>query len=214
MTQATSNPKPAGSARKIWTVWLLLALFYGAVLAWHQPLRGPLTEAEVRTAFGENFDAIQSGVVPAGARLADFFLEDDGRPFYMINLNAPATSDEAAAEALIYGQFMLPRLLSRASYPVASLGVITGLTNSLGAGADDFDDLIVVRYRSRRDLLEVIATPEFREAATHKAASLEGWVSAPASGSAGVSLPLYLLLVLLAIGSVWTVVRSREVSGR
>ncbi len=203
-------PKQRSVLTRVSRLWMALALAYAILLAWHQPLRGPLSEAEVREAFGEGFDIMHSGANPDAANLIDFFLNDDGRAFHMINLNALARTEDAGEATRTYGRFMGPRLLVRASYPVLKTGVITGLTNSLGPGADAFDEVVIVRYRSRRDLLAIIATPEFRGAMKHKSASLDGWVSAPASGQAGLSIPLLTLSVLLAIGGFWTVLSCRH----
>jgi hypothetical protein len=135
------------------------------------------------------------------ATLIDFFLSDDGRPFLMINLNAlPEQTAHAQKAERTYASYMAPRLLSRASYPVLSTEPIVVLNNSLGTDLEAIERLVVVRYRSRRDFLEIIATPEFREAAEHKSVSLDGWYSAPASVKPVVSLPQLVLILLSSVG--------------
>jgi hypothetical protein len=170
--------------KRIRTIWIGLAVVYAALLAWHQPLRGPLSEDEVRTAFGAQYAEMRLSEDAQARAFLDFFLNDDGRPFHMVNLNAlPERSPEADEAAQTYGAFMAPRLLARASYPVLSTDVIVGLTNTLGPGVDNAERLVVVRYRSRRDFLNIISTPEFREAVQHKSASLDGWYSAPSTAA-------------------------------
>ncbi|MEO1536254.1 MAG: hypothetical protein AAFR73_00860 [Pseudomonadota bacterium] len=202
--------------KRIANIWIVLAVLYAALLAWHQPLRGPLTVDEVRTAFGQNFDvAIRND---DAAAIIEFFLSDDGKPFFMVNLNGlPEPSPEVAAAEQQYGAYMLPRLLARASYPVLSTDIIVGLTNSLGVDVTPFERLVVVRYRSRRDFLEIIATQEFRNELQNKTASLDGWYSAPSTIGPTFSLPVAALFVLIVIGlagRLWSQKTARARSDR
>lgn len=196
---------------RIRTIWIGLAVVYAALLAWHQPLQGPLSEDEVRTAFGAQYAEMRLSEDAQARAFLDFFLNDDGRPFHMVNLNAlPERSPEADEAAQTYGAFMAPRLLARASYPVLSTDVIVGLTNTLGPGVDNAERLVVVRYRSRRDFLNIISTPEFREAVQHKSASLDGWYSAPSIAAPTLSVPLLALVALMAIGGISTLGARRR----
>jgi len=186
-------------------VWTVLASLYMAFIAWHQPMRGPLTETEVRAAFGDLFDTLDQNEIAGAQAFLDFFLSDDGAPFYMVNLDAlPELTPEVQAAERKYGAYMIPRLLSRASYPVLSTDVIVGLSNSLGGDVAPFDRVVLVRYRSRRDFMHVVATPAFRDQVQHKVASLDGWYSAPSTISPMINPPLVLLVLLLGIGVAWT----------
>ncbi|MEN0001682.1 MAG: hypothetical protein AAF940_12440 [Pseudomonadota bacterium] len=192
-------------------MWLGLGLIYLLMLFWHQPLQGPLTEAEVRTAFGERYAMMPDSEDRQAARFLDFFANDDGRPFYMINLNdLPEETPDVEDAARNYGLFMLPRLLSRASYPVLTSDVIVGLNNTLDAQAADFQRLVVVRYRSRRDFLAIISSTEFGAAFTHKHASLDGWLSAPATAAPLLSVPQVAAIGFLAFGTLITMLRRRK----
>jgi hypothetical protein len=183
------------------SLWIILAVLYAVFLAWHQPVRGPLTKQEVRAAFGDRFTKIRAAQDHRAARLIEFFLMDDGRPFYMANLNALSEETTQTAEAARrYASYMGPRLLLRASYPVLSTDLFPTLNNSLGGEIDKVERLVVVRYRSRRDFLEIITTPEFRQAVEYKVASLDGWYSAPGSPYPVISPPQLVLTALIAIG--------------
>ena len=185
------------------TIWMVVIAVYAAFLVWHQPLRGPLTEQEVRAAFGDRYSPMRAAEDGRAAALIDFFLSDDGRPFFMINLNAlPEHTAHTQKAERAYASYMAPRLLSRASYPVLSIEPIVTLNNTLGADLEAIERLIVVRYRSRRDFLEIIATDEFRDAVEHKSVSLDGWYSAPASVKPVVSLPQLILILLVAVGLI------------
>ncbi len=192
-------------------IWLGIVLLYAGILAWHQPLKGPLTETEIRAAFGSRFDLLVESDAPQAADLLNFFLSDDGKPFYMINLNAqPAPTAEVAQSARAYAAYVLPRLLSRASYPVLMTDVIAGIDNAVGGDFGDFQQLVVVRYRSRRDFLALISAPAFTEALDDKAASLNDWHAAPSSMQFRASLPVFALAILILAGSVATRVARRR----
>lgn len=192
-------------------LWIGIAVAFLAFLTWHQPLRGPLSEPEIRSAFGKNYEQMRSGENSQASKLIQFFLSDDGRPFYMINMNAlPEQTPEIKEAAFNYGSFMLPRLLARASYPVVSTNLAGHLVNSLGPGLEKPEQLIVVRYRSRRDFMEVISSQEFRIAIKDKVASLDGWYTAPSTPSPLISIPQIVLILLLGIGLVGTSVNRRS----
>jgi hypothetical protein len=106
---------------------------------------------------------------------------DDGQEFYMVNLARHRKKalypegydydDDVQAAERRYATAILPRLLKRASSPVF-VGTPTGLFLH-PEGADEWDQLALVRYRSRRDLLEMVAEPGMGELGVHKWASLE-----------------------------------------
>ena len=183
---------------------LALIVAYAALLAWHQPLRGPLSEEEVRAAFGPQYAQIRQSEDPQAKAFLDFFLNDDGRSFYMVNMNAlPEQTPEVKKAARQYGLYMMTRLLPRASYPVMSTSVITTLANSLDGELAPFEQLVVVRYRSRRDFLEIVSTPAFREELSNKTASLDGWSSAPSTAGPLFSLPAIVLLLMLLVPALY-----------
>ena len=204
--------------RRILALWLGLGLIYAALIAWHQPLRGPLSEDEVRTAFEAQYTQIRLSEDAQVRTFLDFFLSDDGHPFFMVNLDAlPEPSAETDEAARTYGAFMAPRLLVRASYPILMTDMNAGLTNSLGPGIDNAERLVVVRYRSRRDFLNIISTSEFRDAVQHKLASLDGWYSAPSTAVRLFSLPVLFLGILLLsglLGTLWLRRMSKAQSKR
>jgi hypothetical protein len=185
---------------RAFVIKLVLVAAYAALIAWHQPLRGPLSEDEVRAAFGPQYALIRQSEDAEVQAFLEFFLSDDGRPFFMVNMNAlPEQTPEVKTAARHYGLYMMSRLLPRASYPVMSTDIITNLTNSLDADPAPFEQLVVVRYRSRRDFLEIVSTPAFREELSNKTASLDGWSSAPSTAGPLFSLPAIALLLMLLV---------------
>jgi hypothetical protein len=197
--------------RRASVIKLALVAAYVALIAWHQPLRGPLSEDEVRAAFGAQYAQMRQSEDARAQALLDFFLKDDGRPFFMVNMNPlPAHTPAVKEAARRYGFYMIARLLPRASYPVMSTEVITSLTNSLDADLAPVDRIVVVRYRSRRDFLEIVSTPAFRQEISNKIASLDGWSSAPSKAGPLFSLPVILLLLMLFVPALYPSVSARK----
>lgn len=199
---------------------LLLALV--AFYAWHTPWRGPLTDAEI-DAFLAN-QAETGGMDWTDTEAFEAFLRnDDGRPFVMINLmevretaeylegqlsGADTTGAEAAA---IYGQAVLPLLLKRGSYPVARATRYNTIINSVGQSAGDFDSFAMVRYRSRRDLIDMLSSDAFVAAEVHKWASLENTLVAPANNMMSFKIIGFApLIILICFGAVLGHVASRR----
>lgn len=186
--------------------WLLLWLVYAGSGV-------PLSAAEV----DDYMRRIQAQQQQPGGRhdlpaLREFLASDDGAPFYTVNLyryhdraqylnpNAPSISGREA-----YDQFsaIMIRLLARqASHPVFG-------TRWISASGENWDRLVIVRYRSRRDIAELFASNDFAEASAHKWASLAGHNRLLVQGR---QVPdLRWLLLLPVIGTVaWMLGRWRR----
>lgn len=107
--------------------------------------------------------------------LREFLSEDDGDPVYTVNLydfhdiaDYPEGSrfDGTGAEA--YNRFsdaMIPLMTKRGSHPVYG-------SNWSDQANSNWDRIVIVRYRSRRDLVDLFATKQFADASLHKWASL------------------------------------------
>jgi hypothetical protein len=93
---------------------------------------------------------------------------------------------------------MLPELLKRACYPLFFAGTLAS-SFSRGDGGESVDDVVIVRYRSRRDLLALIASPVFRHAVPHKWASLERTVAVPCRRLLLVDPAALVPLVIVAL---------------
>jgi len=118
-----------------------------------------------------------------------FLRADDGKPFYMVNLmqyrekahypdgSYPEVKTGQQANAL-YGKAVVKELLKRGSYPVFLSRKLANLYHA-GEGTDFFEDVGIVRYRSRRDLLEMATSERFKSAEPHKWASMEKTVVVP-----------------------------------
>ncbi|NVJ98703.1 MAG: hypothetical protein HWE25_11155 [Alphaproteobacteria bacterium] len=171
--------------------------------AWHTPMGGPLTDAEIADFMASQSEGGGDAWTNEKA-FEDFLRNDDGRSFVMINLmefretavyadghlsGADLTGEEAAG---LYAQSVLPQLLTRGSYPVARATRHNTIINSVGERAGEFESFAMVRYRSRRDLINMLSSEEFHAAKVHKWASLENTLVAPSSYAVSFNVIGYL----------------------
>jgi hypothetical protein len=198
-------------------VGILLAL-YVAFLLWHEPwFSRRLQPGEAAAMLRGRYD----DVAPDERAAFEAFLDrDDGRPFYMVNLmqyrataaypggllpdGTPAGGMSGREAGHRYERMVVPELLKRGCYPVFAA---RKLANFLSAGGDTdfFEEVAVVRYRSRRDLLAMAAGPAFLAGVPHKWASLEKTVAVPSRLLLLADPRILVPLILLA---AWAVIRA------
>ena len=189
----------------------LLAV-YLLFLLWHEPWwRRRLAPGEASAILAGRYAELSP---EERAAFQAFMDADDGRSFYMINLMqyrpqamypegrlpdaAPPGRLTGREAGWAYNRVVVPALLKRGSYPVLVSDTLQTLL-SAGAGTDFFEQLAVVRYRSRRDLLEMVASPAFLAGVPHKWASLEKTVVVPSRLMLLVDLRTLVPLLLLVL---------------
>ena len=163
---------------------IIVLLSYAAFWFWYTPSGEPLTEKEISF----YLDQIESD--EGRAQVEAFAREDTGRSFYMLNAldldespgpveGAPAAADGQQLMDL-YMEHMLPALLARASHP-AFFGTAVGKSIEVVSieNAETWDTGALVRYRSRRDLLDIVTNPDFRGRHHFKVAALEKTIAYP-----------------------------------
>ena len=201
-------------------IWLLPALFFALFLFWYTPTGGPLSDAEV-----DNFIAKmeQNGSPPeAMALIRQFGEEDTGKHFIMINnIDYNETPGDVAgaapgedAEQLLdrYMEHMIPAMLSRGSHPVMMGQAAYRSMDVIGVeGVDVWDMGGLVRYRSRRDFLEIVTDPAFSGKHHFKAAALEKTIAFPVEPDFNLGDPRLLIgLLLLALTALADARRSSQ----
>ena len=194
--------------RKRWSIPLLL---YGLFFIWYTDFGGPVTDDEIAnfetTMVNQGYDAERVAYMSA------FFREDTGNQFLMVNVidanqNPPKVAGAppgADADALmgLYMEHMIPQLLSRACHPTFVGNAVFSVIDVVGIdGAESWSNAALMRYRSRRALMEIIAHPAMRERHDFKIAALEKTIAYPVEPVfylADLRLQLGLLLLLLAL---------------
>ncbi len=183
---------------------MILLLIYSVFWFWYTPTEGPLTESEVNT-YLESIDSPEGRL-----RIEAFARQDKGRSFYVLNaidLNespgtvagAPIGTDGQQLMDL-YMEHMLPALLARASHPSFFGAAVGRSIDVVGVdNANNWDTGALVRYRSRRDLLDIVTNPEFRERHHFKIAALEKTIAYPIETSFYPGDPRLLLGLITAV---------------
>lgn len=196
------------SRRKLWLGSLVLYAFF---FSWYTDFGGPLTDAEIQAFVAKTQDQSLGGDPSVRSALLEFLQNDTGGQFLMFNAvdlakNPPqeeGAPPNADAQTLIdlYMEHMIPALLSRASHPVVVGKSVADSLDLLGIeGAETWSDGVIMRYRSRRTLIDIIGNPEFYERHDFKVAGLEKTIAYPIEPRIYLGdLRLLLSLFMLAV---------------
>ncbi len=198
-------------------IWAAALALYGLFLAWYVNWRGPLTKAEV--------DAVMSRLEQAGTGddgrndrsvLRAFLEGDDGREFFMLNVirfsDAPVADPETGAlkparEVMEgYTKMFMPALFRRGGHPALAARKVGGLVDTWGLeDRPDWSIMGYVRYRSRRDMAQLVLNPKFSGAHAFKYAAMPQTFNFPTQPMimtlAGPRIWVALTLALLAAGT-------------
>lgn len=187
-------------------LWLVPAAIYAAFTLWYTDFGGPLSDAEIQ----QNIDAMRGNGVSEEriASMTRFMREDTGRQLLMINAldlnpNPPDTAGAQPGETgeqlmARYMAHMLPALLQRASHPVLVGDAVFTAVDVVGIdNAEQWQSGAVVRYRSRRTLMDIVIDPTFKDPHHFKMASLSKTIAFPIEPKLYLGDPRLLLALLL-----------------
>lgn len=188
-----------------------IVLLYALFFLWYSPLRGPLRAAEVE-AYVQKLRAKGADPVVLG-RLRDFLAHDTGRSFVMINLirlydrtpALPGVAEGESSEEVLqrYTSDFLPKLLRRAGHPVLQGRIAAEAVEAWGLpDAERWSAVGLVRYRSRRDMIEAATAADFSASHLFKRAAMEKTIAVPAdpwlyAGDPRLILGLVTLIAIL-----------------
>jgi len=211
-------------------IWLVLILVYAAFFGWYTSFEGPLTDDEIDY-YAARFENREPPLPPEKvAEMREFMEGDTGDDFVMVNVvdvyETPLqvegvlpgeTSEQVLAKYMAY---MWPALLSRASHPVF-FGDATHTAMDLmnAEGMEQWTQGLGMRYRSRRDMLEIAADPAFAGSHTFKVAALRKTIAFPVDqwgqlGDPRLVLALFLGLVGCALSWREAARRARQNESR
>jgi hypothetical protein len=168
--------------------WIAALALYAAFFVWYQNLRGPLSPAEIE---GYMARLATPGRDPAQLdSLRAFLAADDGGEFFMVNLvrfpaapvTDPVTGELRPATEVLEGYTgpFLRALFARGGH-VAFGGRAAGrYVESWGVEPDPgWSFAGIVRYRSRRDLAELVTDPSFDPVHAYKLAAMASTLAFP-----------------------------------
>ena len=191
-------------------IWLGLGAIYGAFFYWYTSFGGPLTEAEI-DAYLDYF--AQRDPPPSAEMLGvlkRFMETDTGDDFVMINVIdlyeaplpmegiEPGASGSDALES--YMSYMYPALFSRASHPVLFGEAAAPALDLMNApGMASWTQGAAMRYRSRRDMLEITTNPAFAGSHAFKVAAMRKTIAFPVDPWFSLGDPRLILALLLGL---------------
>ena len=198
----------------IWKIWILVPAAYGLFLFWYYNWIGPIQSEEINEIVAA-FNRAEGSQHTDAEVFRRFLEEDDGNEFVMLNLVKlheggiahPVSGEKVSASNLIgeyFGPFSLA-LFKRGGHPVFQARTVGGNIDSWNA--DDnvgFGTAAMMRYKSRRDLVELVLDAAFADAHIFKLAAIERTISYPTQIILSTSLrpPVSVLLVLLLLASL------------
>ena len=201
-------------------IWLLVSILYGLFSLWYFNWSGPIAASEIDY-YMASFENAEGNEHTDAQTFRTFLEQDDGDEFVMLNLvqlhdgevDHPVSGERAPASEVIgeyFGPFSLA-LFKRGGHPVFQARTVGGNIDSWNAEHHlGFSTTAMMRYKSRRDLVELVLDPAFADGHIYKLAAIERTISYPTqvSFSAHLRPPIAVLLVLILLGSiaqnVWT----------
>ena len=197
-----------------WQIWILVPIFYGLFSLWYFNWQGLVTQAEIDE-FLDSFAELEDGKHTEQAVIRKFLEEDDGKEFVMLNLiqlhegkvSHPVTGEKQKPRELITNYFrsVSLALMKRGGHPVFQARTVGGNIDSWNADSNvGFMATSMMRYKSRRDLIELLIDPAFADSHLYKLAAIERTISYPTQTMFSASLrpPISVLLVLLLLASI------------
>ena len=197
-----------------WQIWIWVPIFYGVFSLWYFNRRAPLSQAEVEE-FLDRFIELEGSIHTEQAVMRKFLEEDDGKEFVMLNLIQlhkgevphPVTGEKQKPRELIamYFRSFSFASMKRGGHPVFQARTVGGNIDSWNADSNvGFMVTSMMRYKSRRDLIELLIDTAFADSHLYKLAAIERTISYPTQTMFSVSLrpPVSVILALLLLASI------------
>jgi len=173
---------------------------YLAFLSWYDGWgMDPLTAEEIDKIVGEA--EAQDSNPEELKNLRQLLKDDDGEEFFMLNLNRYEYSENEVQRGVPdayqkYGQAVMPMILKRAGHPIY-VGEISDYLVGGDLKEGGWHEIILVRYRSRQDFINMIISDEYLIAAKHRYVGIEYAEVIPTNGILSLAAPRLFILALL-----------------
>jgi len=186
-------------------VWLGLFVFYGVFYSWY-------------VGFGHQIDDYEAAIYLEKLKVAmpdldevtaqDMISTDEGKSIVVVNL---IKFREPKAESLeAFGSYSEPfmlELIKTGGHPAFYAQGSSSAFEYWGVapGAEEWDLALAVRYRSMRDMLDLLVWPEFTKLHHYKKKAIEKTLAFPAGPwTVYGGIPLSVMLVLIIAGLLLT----------
>jgi hypothetical protein len=196
--------------RRTQWIWLVLVAVWAAFFGWYTSFGGPLTEEEIAHYTGRIESREPKPPAQDLERLRRFMEEDTGDDFVMVNVidmyDTPLAIEgvepgESSDELLDkYMAYMGPALFARACHPVLyGVAASTAMDLMNAEGMETWSAGAGMRYRSRRDLMDIATDPAFALAHAFKIAAMRKTIAFPIDPWFQLGDPRLVLGLLLAV---------------
>ncbi len=184
-------------------IFILFSCWYDGW--WITPLTTEEGETLYKALSGQRVnDQVESKINPNSVNV--FAQTDDGQEFYMLNLIKDKKrntngKDIGAFESINenYASVAFPLLFQHGCHPIMVSNPLN--TFSQPFIEEEWDAIFIIRYRSRRDLYDIVTNEEFQKAWEYKLSTIEKTTVIPSTPIIpGISLKWILGLILLTIG--------------
>ncbi|MDG2019801.1 MAG: hypothetical protein P8J48_02770 [SAR86 cluster bacterium] len=178
--------------------WLILGAVYIGFFFWYTDMGGKLSQEEIQVFIKKHEqNIIDDGVSPDSEELQlrinilrRFMEEDNGKQFIMVNnieMNKDpgdvlgANPGESADQLMSrYMEYMWPNLLKRASHPIFMSNAVYQSMDLVGIeGGEVWDQAALMRYKSRRAMMEIVTHPDMMDRHVFKVAALQKTIAYP-----------------------------------
>ena len=163
-------------------IWIIAVLAYVAFWFWYVGFQKKVTPQEVAATMCI-FEHDDTWTTTQKEHLRNFLLADDGKDFVMVNLlHLKSPKKESLEKLNTYQRIFLGSLLRKAGHPVMIARAASGNVENVACDhADDWSAAGMIRYRSRRDLMDILPATIGSEHHGLKLESLEKTFAFPAS---------------------------------
>jgi hypothetical protein len=184
----------------------ILILLYTLFIFWYGGSGKPITIKEMEMLFEQMKENAGEFNKPDNNLINDFrelCKSDDGKEFYMVNLIRYKKEIVNGIDPLVenkkYIKKIFPLLLKYGGHPVFMSSYMGRMIHP--EGNDDWNEIVIIRYRSRKDLLKMAVDGAKLNLAANKFAAIEKTQVFPVKASIS-SVPIKLLATLLLIFSL------------
>ena len=173
---------------------------YLAFLSWYDGWgMDPLTAEEIDKLVGEA--EAQDSNPEELKNLRQLLKDDDGEEFFMLNLNRYEYSENEVQKGVPvayqkYSQAVMPMILKRAGHPIY-VGEISDYLVGGDLKEGGWHEIILVRYRSRQDFINMITSDEYLIASKHRYVGIEYAEVIPTNAILSLATPRLFILALL-----------------
>ena len=188
-------------------------LVFVVFLAWYDGWgQSPLKPTEVEEYLAGMPADTQSG--DFAERMRQMGADDDGNEIYMLNLNryryADGENEDAPPAAYRkYGSSVVPMILRNGGHPIY-VGTFSSGSIEASDEATDWDEVLLVRYRSRRDFIRMVTSAAYIEAARDRSVAIAYAEVTPITAQMSLAAPRLIVFLLLLVPALLNDYRLRR----